>query len=164
VSSINRPLICLTGRNSPHGSDFSQLKQARDQVKASGPAPVRLAIMDVGFDFSHRTRPEHLREDLQRNFVDDGQSPNDASDPYDRSLFKNPGHGTATIGILAGGLLSGMGVPEANTNDYLGGAPLAEVIPVRLPSVILMRTSAFASAGLSLPLTATRPCAPTSFP
>ena len=107
---------------------------------------MRLGILDVGFDFSHRARPEHLRLDLQRNFVDDGQPPNDASDPYGRGLFKNPGHGTATIAILAGGLLSGM-VEDANTNDYLGGAPLAEVIPVRIAtSVILMRTSAFAEA------------------
>jgi hypothetical protein len=128
-------------------NDFSQLKQARDQVAQAGPARVRLAILDVGFDFSHRTRPKHLREDLQRNFVDDGQSPADASDHYVAGLFNNPGHGTATLGLLAGGILSGM-VPEvANTNDYLGGAPLAEIIPVRIAnSVILLRTSAFVEA------------------
>ena len=40
-----------------------------------------------------------------------------------------------------------MAIPEANTNDYLGGAPLAEIIPIRIAtSVILMRTSAFAEA------------------
>lgn len=99
--------------------EFSQLKQARDQVAGAGPAPVRIGIMDVGFDFSHHARPERLRDDLQRNFVDDGRPPDDASDPYDRGLFKNPGHGTGTIGILAGGLLNGM-VSPANTNDYLG--------------------------------------------
>ena len=39
-------------------------------------------------------------------------------------------------------------VPEAaNTQDYLGGAPLAEIIPVRIAnSVILLRTSAFVEA------------------
>ena len=57
--------------------DFSQLKAARDQVAQAGPALVRLGIMDVGFDFHHQTKPEHVREDLQRNFVDDGQSPTD---------------------------------------------------------------------------------------
>jgi len=71
-----------------------------------------------------------LRDGLQRNFVDDGQPINDASDPYDRGLFKNPGHGTATIAILAGGRLSGM-TPPADTGDFLGGSPLAGVIPVR---------------------------------
>lgn len=126
------------------GPNFSQLKQARDQVEAAGPATVRVAILDVGFDFSHRARPEHLRYDLQRNFVNDGHK--DATDPYERGLLMNPGHGTATIAILAGGRLNGMTAP-ADTGDYLGGAPLAEVIPVRIAtSVILLRTSAFAAA------------------
>ena len=56
------------------GPNFSQLKQARDQVK-DGPAPVRLAILDVGFDFTHKARPEHLRHYPKCNFVDDGQLP-----------------------------------------------------------------------------------------
>ncbi|MDD5640243.1 MAG: hypothetical protein PHX53_01255, partial [Syntrophales bacterium] len=121
--------------------DFSQLKQAREQVAALGPAEVRLAIMDVGFDFSHGAHPERLLTGLQRNFVDDGQPADDASDPYERGPFRNPGHGTATIGILAGGVLKDM-VGEANTHDYLGGAPLAAIIPVRIAtSVILLRTS-----------------------
>ena len=127
--------------------DYSGLKPARDEVALAGPAPVRIGILDVGFDFSHRARPEHIREDLQRNFVEDGHPANDASDPYGRGLFNNPGHGTATIAILAGGVLRDMAIQEANTNDYLGGAPLAEIIPIRIAaSVILMRTSAFAEA------------------
>ncbi len=127
--------------------DYSGLKPARDEVALAGPAPVRIGILDVGFDFSHRARPEHIREDLQRNFVEDGQPANDASDPYGRGLFNNPGHGTATIAILAGGVLKDMAIQEANTSDYLGGAPLAEIIPIRIAtSVILMRTSAFAEA------------------
>lgn len=128
------------------GPNFSQLKQARDQVEAAGPAPVRLAILDVGFDLTHKARPEHLLEELQRNFVDDGRPLKDITDPYERGPFRNPGHVTATIAILAGGRLKGMTAP-ADTGDYLGGAPLAEVIPVRIAtSVILLRTSAFAAA------------------
>lgn len=128
------------------GQDYSQLKQARDKVAAADPASVRLGIMDVGFDFSHGAMPKapQLLLDLQHNFVEDSQPANDASDPFPSGLFKNPGHGTATIAILAGGRLNGM-APPADTNDYLGGAPLAEVIPVRIAtSVILLRTSAFA--------------------
>ena len=129
------------------GSAYSGLKEARDEVAAANPALVRIGILDVGFDFSHQANPEYIRDDLQRNFVDDGQPPNDASDPYIRGLLKNPGHGTGTMGILAGGKLRDMAIPEQNTNDYLGGAPLAEIIPVRLAnSVILLRTSAFAEA------------------
>jgi Subtilase family len=128
------------------GPDFSQLKQARDQVAAAGPATVRLAILDVGFDFKHKARPEHLRRYPKCNFVDDGQLPCDASDPYERGLLRNPGHGTATIAILAGGHLT-VETASGKFSDYLGGAPQAEVIAVRIAtSVILMRTSAFAAA------------------
>ena len=129
------------------GDDFSQLKRARDAAAAANPAAVRIGILDVGFDFGHKAKPENLRLDLQRNFVDDGQASNDASDPFARGLLKNPGHGTGTLGILAGGRLNGMLEPGQNTGDFLGGAPLGEIIPVRIAtSVILLRTSAFVEA------------------
>jgi hypothetical protein len=127
--------------------EYTGLRQAREAAAAGHPAPVRLGILDVGFDFSHGARPERLRLELQRNFADDGRPADDASDPYPRGLFRNPGHGTGTMGILAGGKLSSMLQPDQNINDYLGGAPLAEIIPVRIAtSVILMQTSAFAEA------------------
>jgi Subtilase family len=129
------------------GSEFSGLKHARDEVAKLEPANVRIAIMDVGFDFRHRTFPKNVLFDLQRNFVDDGQSRNDASDLFLRGKIKNPGHGTGTIGLLAGNILKDMARPEQNTNDYLGGAPLAQIIPLRIASsVILLYTSAFAQA------------------
>ncbi len=105
------------------GDDFSQLKRARDAVAAANPTAVRIGILDVGFDFGHKAKPENLRLDLQKNFVDDGQASNDASDPFARGLLKNPGHGTGTLGILAGGRLNGMLEPGQNTGDFLGGAP-----------------------------------------
>jgi hypothetical protein len=134
----------------PKGQGFawhlklSQLKDAREQV-GTNPARVRIGILDTGFDFKHQARPQNLLLKLQRNFVDDGQPATDASDPYDRGLFKNPGHGTGTIGLLAGRLLENMAQPEQN-GDYLGGAPLAEILPVRVATgVVLLFTSAFAS-------------------
>jgi subtilisin family serine protease len=128
------------------GDDFSQLKSARDTVTGGS---VRIGILDTGFDFAHRTAPREprLRTDLARNFVDDGQAANDASDPYVRGAFNNPGHGTGTLGLLAGERLSGMLEPEQNTGDFLGGAPAAEIIPVRIATgVVLLRTSAFVEA------------------
>jgi subtilisin family serine protease len=117
--------------------NFSQLKNARQQL-AGNTTRVRIGILDTGIDFKHATLPEKLLTNLQRNFVNDGRPPNDASDPFERGLFNNPGHGTATIGLLAGAKIN---------NDYLGGAPLAEIIPVRIASsVILFYTSAFAEA------------------
>ncbi|WP_269529122.1 S8 family serine peptidase [Anaeromyxobacter dehalogenans] len=55
--------------------------------------------------------------------------------------MRQPGHGTGTISILAG-----RRIPQL-ANDWLGGAPAAEVIPVRIAnSVVLFRTSALARA------------------
>jgi hypothetical protein len=136
----------------PKGQGFawhlklSQLKAARDEV-AANPAKVRIGILDTGFDFKHRARPQNLLLNLQRNFTGDGRSIDDASDPYDRGPFKSPGHGTGTLGLLAGQLLENMTRPEQN-GDYLGGAPLAEILPVRIATgVVLLYSSAFA-AGL----------------
>ncbi len=129
--------------------DFSQLKRARQEVEAGPPEKVRIAILDVGFDLHHNTTPEQpsiLRTDLGRNFTGEGQN-NDVHDPDEKSWPGNPGHGTATLAILAGKKLAHMKDPEENTGDYLGGAPLAEVVPLRIAeSVVLLRTSAFAQA------------------
>ena len=126
--------------------DLSQLRSARTQI-GPDPSRVRIGIMDTGFDFNHQARPDVLLTELQRNFVDDGPPENDASDPFPRGPFTNPGHGTGTIGLLAGRRLLNMARREQN-GDYLGGAPLAEVLPVRIATgVVLLHSSAFV-AGL----------------
>ena len=126
--------------------NFSQLARARQEVEQGPPGKVRVAILDVGFDLRHHTRPEHLRIDLARNFSGDGDS-NNVQDPNKWGLLENPGHGTATIAILAGGKLIGMEQPTPSTGEYLGGAPLAEIVPLRIAeSVVLLRTSAFTQA------------------
>lgn len=130
------------------GDDYSQLKAARDHAgQPSESAAVRIGILDTGFDFEHRARPANILDHLARNFVDDGQASNDASDPYARGFANHPGHGTGTIGILAGRRLSGMRQPDQNTRDFLGGAPHAGIIPLRIATgVVLFRTSAFVEA------------------
>ena len=126
--------------------DLSQLRDARKAVEDSR-VRVRIGILDTGLDFNHQAAPANILKNLQRNFVDDGRPVNDASDPYERGPFRNPGHGTGTIGLLAGRRLADMAQPGQN-GDYLGGAPLAEILPVRIsPGVVLLFTSAFA-AGL----------------
>ncbi len=128
------------------GDEFSQLALARQDVESGHPKEVRIAILDVGYDLKHLTRPEFLRPDLGCNFSDDGKS-DDIRDPDEGSWPGNPGHGTATIAILAGGKLSNMKEPTPSTGDYLGGAPRAEIVPLRVAeSVVLWRTSAFAEA------------------
>ncbi|MFT4254642.1 MAG: S8 family serine peptidase, partial [Caulobacter sp.] len=94
-------------------------------------AGVRIAHIDTGYDPTHQQLPKHLRLDLQRNFVD-RDHPRDASDRSE-GLWVQDGHGMGTISILAGPLY--------------GGAPGAEVVPIRIADrVVLFRSSTFAQA------------------
>jgi Subtilase family len=113
----------------------SQIEQARTDV--GQPADrVRIAHFDTGFDPEHVTRPQFLRTDLQKNFVD-SDFPNDATDRTS-GLLTNLGHGTGTLSILAGASVDGVA---------LGGAAFLDVIPVRVAnSVVLFKNSAIASA------------------
>lgn len=113
----------------------SQLEQARDSVGRPTDR-VRIAHFDTGFYPEHVTKPEFLRLDLQKNFVDE-DLPNDATD-HSSGVLTNLGHGTGTLSILAGASVDG--VP-------LGGAAFLDVIPVRVAnSVVLFRNSAIARA------------------
>ena len=120
--------------------DFTGLQSARDKVATSlTQRPARIAHLDTGYDVTHKTLPAHLLMELQRNFVE-GEPIDNAKDPAKRGFLKNPGHGTGTLSILAGNT-----IPQLN--DCLGGAPGAEIIPVRIASsVVLIRTSALARA------------------
>jgi len=121
------------------GPDFSQLEKARDAVLFEAPR-TRIAHLDTGYDPQHETKPRHLLKDLERNYVED-DNPNSAVDPGGK-WYKpdHAGHGTGTIGILAGDKVTAEDV-------VLGGAPGAEILPIRVAeSVILLRTSALAQA------------------
>lgn len=141
----NKKLPGVAGEFAWHlGDAYSQLKSAREA--ASGGSVVRIAHLDTGFDPNHVVVPPNLRADLQRNFLDD-QAGNDAHDPGKTGLLKNPGHGTGTLSILAGGKFrfKAEGYPNG-FNDFIGGAPNAEIIPVRVgKSVIQLYTSNIAS-------------------
>jgi len=126
------------------GDDFSQLKTARDQVMQNGGLDaIRICHLDTGFDPRHSTCPVNINRSLARNFVENN---NDAADPGRRGILYNPGHGTGTIGILAGGrivIVDADGKPVFD--DYLGGAPMAEIVPVRSAnSVVHLFTSSMA--------------------
>jgi hypothetical protein len=113
----------------------SQLKSARDHVGDPGADRIRIAILDTGYDPGHGTRPLHLARALERNFVDEGR-PWDATDPARHFPGFNPGHGTATLALLAGNrvrppLVSG------TFHDFLGGAPYAEVVPIRIADSVI---------------------------
>jgi hypothetical protein len=118
----------------------SGLRAARDRVGDPTGRRVRIAHLDTGYDPEHATLPLHLLIDLQRNFT--GGDSGDATDPGRHFPLSNPGHGTATLALLAG-----RRAPLAHTSfdDFLGGAPHVEVVPVRIAnSVIHFYTSAMA--------------------
>lgn len=127
------------------GDNYSQLKSAREAV-ADNPYTVRIGHLDTGYSATHFAIPDSIRTNkLQRNFVK-GESPNDAHDPFIQGFLKQPGHGTGTLGLLAGGKIN-LATANGPFNDYLGGAYFAEVICCRISeSVILFKTSAFADA------------------
>jgi hypothetical protein len=119
-------------------NNYSQLGAARDAVEFKEPR-TRIAHLDTGYYRSHDTVPEHVLRHLERNFVEGDADQHSAEDPDNRVIvIDNSGHGTGTIGILAGGKFGGV---------YLGGAPGAEVLPLRVSDrVVLLRTSALARA------------------
>jgi hypothetical protein len=127
------------------GENYSGLKPARDTVMERG-SDVIIAHIDTGYDAAHKTLPENLDKDRQRNFVD-ADRPNDATDQTPTGgILRNRGHGTGTLSILAGRKLEGI-VPPGDTRDYLGGAPKAKIVPVRVAdSVVHFWTSAVARA------------------
>jgi Subtilase family len=119
----------------------SNHSQFDDAIAAIGgpqaASKVRIAHFDTGYDPDHHTLPKRLRADIARNFVDDGD-PNDATDQTSGPLA-NLGHGTGTLSILAGTGQAGQ--------SLLGGAPFAEVVPVRVANrVVLFKNSAIAQA------------------
>ena len=124
---------------------YSQLKSARESVQAIEQV-IRIAHLDTGYSLTHFTVPDNVKANQwQRNFVD-GEPVDDAHDPLKDGFLKMPGHGTATLGLLAGNKIK---APSGNGefNDYLGGAWFAEVICCRIAStVVLLKTSALAEA------------------
>jgi hypothetical protein len=112
----------------------SQLQAARNDIGEPGDR-VRIGHFDTGYDPTHITKPQFLRIDLQKNFVDDNE--NDATDLSD-GPFNNLGHGTGTLSILAGNKIDGL---------PLGGAAFLDVVPVRVAnSVVLFSNSSIAKA------------------
>lgn len=117
------PTDWLWFRNTDH-SGFASL----DGTQGSG---ARIAHLDTGYDAGHATLPPRLRLDLQRNFVE-ARRPHDARD-VSEGLWVQDGHGAGTIGLIG--------------SVQYGGAPGAEVVPIRIADrVILFRSSALAKA------------------
>jgi subtilisin family serine protease len=120
---------------------FSQLASAREMVGGFSVPRTRIAHIDTGYDKTQKSKPENILTSLEHNFVDGDGNPNSSQDPDVGGLFDNSGHGTGTIGILAGCKIPQLG------GQYLGGCPHAEILPLRIAnSVVMFFTSTFAKA------------------
>lgn len=96
---------------------------------------VRIAHLDVGYWPDQYSTPRNLRRDLGRNCVK-GEDADNTTDP---GTGLNPGHGTATLALVAGNQVDLMqpanfASPQRYTG-YIGGAHDATVIPVRVAGV-----------------------------
>lgn len=136
----------------PHGDGFDwhlgpSYSGLRDAAKSLPGPPwrVRMGHLDTGYTAGHKLLPQNLDTALQRSFVA-GDNASSAVDPFLSGALKAPGHGTGTLGLLAGGPFAGLCFDDENQpGEYLGGAPHATVVPVRIaPSVVLLYTSGFA--------------------
>ncbi len=116
----------------------SQFDDALAKVGLPGNNRVRIAHLDTGYDPGHHSLPAHMNFALQRNFVD-ADRPHDATDTTSGAVLSNPGHGTGTLGILAG--------KAFGSTPTIGCAPNTEVVPVRVAnSVVLFSNSSIAKA------------------
>ena len=115
------------------GPGYSQIASARTHV-GERLGQILIAHLDTGYDPAHITVPAKLQRDLQRNFVVGEGALDDASDhvPQGGIVPKSRGHGTGTLSLLAGNRLDGTSPNWPGFIDYLGGAALARIMPVRI--------------------------------
>ena len=99
---------------------------------------VRVAQLDTGYDPDRHGLPESMNFALQRNFVDSDR-PNDASDRSSGPL-NNLGHGTGTVGVLAGASMVG--------GNQIGAAPFVDVVPIRVGNTVILFYSSDIARGL----------------
>jgi hypothetical protein len=124
----------------------SGLGTARDEASKFADR-VTIAHLDTGYRQGHSVLPRLLDTGRQRNFVDDGRGTNDATDPGVEGFVANPGHGTGTIGILAGGVFDGTAFQAAKGD--VGGAPFATIIPIRVANSVVLFTNSSIAQGIA---------------
>jgi subtilisin family serine protease len=117
------------------GDGFTGLRKARDSLKTDQ-SDVTIVHLDTGYDRTHRASPERVAAKLERNFVDPGRL-NQADDETPMGeVLTNRGHGTGTLGILAGRKLADVR-PEGLNGITLGGAAPMRIVPVRIANSVV---------------------------
>ncbi|SIT42989.1 Subtilase family protein [Paraburkholderia ribeironis] len=111
--------------------EHARFPQAWEVTQGDG---VRIAHLDIGWWPEHYSVPLNMRAQQGWNFVEDNDN---TSDPGEGP---NAGHGTATLALLAGNEVSLTAKTPATPagqvyEGFIGGAPRAEVVPVRIAGV-----------------------------
>lgn len=109
---------------------FTGFAEVRQIATGAG---IRIAHLDTGYTPNHMSKPRHLRADLGKDFVTNGDDP---VDPGIAHALQNAGHGTATLAILAGNTVNLTYNGKTYQGDF-GGAPDAEVVPVRISESVV---------------------------
>lgn len=130
-------------------NSFSQLAKAREESKShAGSRTIRIAHLDTGYDKKHSVFSEtNINHSLERNYVDKDR-PEDARDLGVDGLLKNPGHGTGTLSILAGGAFK-FHQSGYSFEGQVGGAPDAEIVPVRVGNSVVQLTTKDIALGIN---------------
>lgn len=122
--------------------DHSQLKKANDAVSAKAGAHVRIAHLDTGYIAGHTALPQKLDYTKQRSFV----KKEDPSLAVDKPESGQDGHGLGTMILLAGNKVT-LEDTFGEYEGFIGGAPIAEVVPMRISeSVVIMNDKNFSEA------------------
>jgi len=102
-------------------------------------AGIRIAHLDTGYTPGHMSTPRGLLPEQGYNFFEKNTN---TVDPYITGPSDQPGHGTATLALLAGNAVDIEYLAGPIYNGDIGGAPDASVVPVRIgPSVIHLYTA-----------------------
>ena len=116
---------------------YSGLRTARGSVGAAAQGQVIVAHLDTGYDPDHLARPAHILTAQERNFTREGDA-NSARDVTPAGGMRNQGHGTGTIGILAGGDPGGA---ASHVAGPIGGAPEVRILPIRIADSVTRFTT-----------------------
>jgi hypothetical protein len=110
---------------------------------------MRIAHLDTGYTPGHVSTPRNIHPEFGWNFWDDNDN---TVDPGTQLLgLLQPGHGTATLAILAGNRVDLTFEGQNYVGDF-GGAPDADVIPVRIGASVVHLYSSTMARGLNYAL------------
>jgi|GEM_PF-2381323 len=127
------------------GQEYSQLAAARKRVRAktgSAGAGIRVAILDNGFDNRIAGLPQHLEQ--QPAFDAIGTLQKAAGRTQVRPGDLHSAHGTATLGVLAGGSIQidGRNPKVQSWTGEIGGVPDAKIFPMAVAPWVASPTTA----------------------